>query len=288
MNFILRRLPGLPAASLPSVPPGYYRAECKAGKRELNDGSTATRRNWPPRVPRLATCKGFVFAGLDRNAPDFEPPDPTLRCIDKVVDWAHGGEVAVTGSVHRYEYRSNWRAQFENILGMSTAVGRCISSGVLPAIAPDRLHQCRRFQPREQPTLSFPTPRIGQSYGADRLVRSVSIRLVLHPHDPPECFRVGRPLCGLHIRVVAHKKPSPSLASPSPSHDKAPVCEHDENLILSELQSPPIQKDPTATGQRWHHRVVPHSDQGALRVIEAPLLKPYPAVPPKSRGLLFR
>ena len=135
---------------------------------------------------------------------------------------------------------------------------------------------------------SFPTPRVGQFYEADRLLRSASTRLVLYQHDPAECFRAGRPLLGLHVRVVAHKKPGASLASRSPPHNKAPLCAHDENLILSEFQSPPIQEDPAAAGQRRRHRVVPHSDQDALRVIEALLLKPYPAVPPKSRGLLFQ
>lgn len=70
------------------------------------------------RVLRLATYKGFAFASPDRNAPEFELPDPKLRCIDKVVDRTPGGEIEVTGDVHRYEYRGNWRARVENILGM--------------------------------------------------------------------------------------------------------------------------------------------------------------------------
>ena len=68
------------------------------------------------RVPRVATYKGFVFASLDRGAPAFELPDPMLRCIDKIVDRAPEGEIEVTGGVHRYEFRGNWKAQVENIL----------------------------------------------------------------------------------------------------------------------------------------------------------------------------
>lgn len=68
------------------------------------------------RVPNVASYKGFVFASLDADAPEFALPAQMRKCIDTVTERAPGGAIEVTGGVHRYEYRGNWKAQVENIL----------------------------------------------------------------------------------------------------------------------------------------------------------------------------
>ena len=68
------------------------------------------------RVPKVASYRGFVFASLDADAPEFRLPAPMLGCIDKIVDRAPEGEIEVTGGVHKYEFHGNWKAQVENIL----------------------------------------------------------------------------------------------------------------------------------------------------------------------------
>ena len=69
------------------------------------------------RVPNVAIYHGFVFASLDPNAaPPFSLPTPMKRCIDTIVERAPDGEIEVTGGVHKYEFRGNWKAQVENIL----------------------------------------------------------------------------------------------------------------------------------------------------------------------------
>src|SRR5581483_7471518 len=71
------------------------------------------------RVPRVTCYRGFIFASLAA------PHDPlpglleflgeTRRCLDMVVDRAPDGEVDVSGGVHKYIVRGNWKSQMENL-----------------------------------------------------------------------------------------------------------------------------------------------------------------------------
>ncbi|HKQ29345.1 MAG TPA: Rieske 2Fe-2S domain-containing protein [Burkholderiales bacterium] len=71
------------------------------------------------RVPRVRSYRGFIFASLAPN----DDPLPDLpeflgegrRCIDLLVDRAPEGEVDVSGGVHKYIVRGNWKAQIENL-----------------------------------------------------------------------------------------------------------------------------------------------------------------------------
>lgn len=71
------------------------------------------------RVPRVESYRGFIFASL--AAPDDSLPDlqtflgDAKRCIDRIVDRAPDGEVDVSGGVHKYVVRGNWKAQIENL-----------------------------------------------------------------------------------------------------------------------------------------------------------------------------
>ena len=67
-------------------------------------------------VDRIANYKGFTFASLSRKAPAFELPNLMKKAIDTIVERAPDGEIEVTGGVHRYAYRGNWKAQAENSL----------------------------------------------------------------------------------------------------------------------------------------------------------------------------
>lgn len=68
---------------------------------------------------RVESYRGFVFgslAPLDDSLPDL----PTFlgagaACIDQLVDRAPAGEVDVSGGVHKYMVRANWKAQIENL-----------------------------------------------------------------------------------------------------------------------------------------------------------------------------
>ncbi len=86
-----------------------------AGRYDMNDHA----RFGLARVPRVASYRGFIFASL---APKDDPlPDlpeflgEGLRCIDMLVDRAPEGEVDVSGGVHKYIVRGNWKAQIENL-----------------------------------------------------------------------------------------------------------------------------------------------------------------------------
>jgi benzoate/toluate 1,2-dioxygenase alpha subunit len=68
------------------------------------------------RIPHVATYRGFVFAAMDTEAPAFDLPAAMRACIDAICDRAPDGEIEVTGGVHKYEFRGNWKAQVENIL----------------------------------------------------------------------------------------------------------------------------------------------------------------------------
>ncbi|MPS28457.1 MAG: hypothetical protein E2576_06090 [Alcaligenaceae bacterium] len=71
------------------------------------------------RVPRVDSYRGFIFGSL---AP-LSYPLPELatflgeatHCIDRIADRAPAGEVDVSGGVHKYLIRGNWKAQVENL-----------------------------------------------------------------------------------------------------------------------------------------------------------------------------
>lgn len=70
-------------------------------------------------VDRVGTYRGFIFASLAPKQdslpglPDFL--GEARRCIDLIVDRAPDGEVDVSGGVHKYIVRGNWKAQIENL-----------------------------------------------------------------------------------------------------------------------------------------------------------------------------
>lgn len=68
------------------------------------------------RVKQVASYNGFVFASLAEDGPPFELPEAMRACIDCVVERAPDGEIRVTGGVHIYEFRGNWKSQIENAL----------------------------------------------------------------------------------------------------------------------------------------------------------------------------
>jgi len=68
------------------------------------------------RVPRVAQYEGFTFASLAPDGAAFELPPEMRACIDCIVERAPDKAVEVTGGVHRYQFRGNWKAQIENAL----------------------------------------------------------------------------------------------------------------------------------------------------------------------------
>lgn len=68
------------------------------------------------RVPRVANYRGFIFASLAPEGPAFDLPALMKKCIDTIIERAPDGEIELTGGMHRYEFRGNWKAQVENIL----------------------------------------------------------------------------------------------------------------------------------------------------------------------------
>jgi benzoate/toluate 1,2-dioxygenase alpha subunit len=85
-----------------------------AGRYDLGDACFGMAR-----VPRVSSYRGFVFASLT----PVSDPLPELAeflgearaCIDRIVDRAPDGEVDVSGGVHKYIVRGNWKAQIENL-----------------------------------------------------------------------------------------------------------------------------------------------------------------------------
>ena len=72
------------------------------------------------RVPRVASYRGFIFAsGAPLDDAGIAPLEDFLgearKCIDQLVDRSPQGEVDVSGGVHKYVVRGNWKAQIENL-----------------------------------------------------------------------------------------------------------------------------------------------------------------------------
>ncbi|HVB82477.1 MAG TPA: Rieske 2Fe-2S domain-containing protein [Candidatus Binataceae bacterium] len=68
------------------------------------------------RVERVGSHKGFTFASLSRHGAAFALPNLMRKSIDTITERAPDGEIEVTGGVHRYAFRGNWKAQLENSL----------------------------------------------------------------------------------------------------------------------------------------------------------------------------
>jgi phenylpropionate dioxygenase-like ring-hydroxylating dioxygenase large terminal subunit len=71
------------------------------------------------RLPRMGSYRGFVFASLSEAGPDLMTHlGPLTRRIDDLVDRAPEGEIIITGGVHKYQFRGNWKLQIENVNDM--------------------------------------------------------------------------------------------------------------------------------------------------------------------------
>lgn len=67
-------------------------------------------------LPRVESYQGFVFASFSpEGVPLSEFLGPIRRHIDDLVALSPDGELLVTGGVHRYEFRGNWKHQLENL-----------------------------------------------------------------------------------------------------------------------------------------------------------------------------
>ncbi len=71
------------------------------------------------RLPRVESYRGFVFASLNPQVqPLADYLGEAIRGIDELVDRAPEGDVELWAGCHRYEYRGNWKLQFENMADM--------------------------------------------------------------------------------------------------------------------------------------------------------------------------
>jgi benzoate/toluate 1,2-dioxygenase alpha subunit len=72
-----------------------------------------------PRVHRVESYHGFVFASLSQTGPGFkEYFGGVLSAIDDLVAYAPDGEVELAGGVLRYGYPGNWKFQADNACDM--------------------------------------------------------------------------------------------------------------------------------------------------------------------------
>ena len=70
------------------------------------------------RVPRVAKCRGFVFASLAEQGPSLEDHLGSAKdSIDELVDRAPDGEIDLSAGVHNTS-RGNWKLQLENTVDM--------------------------------------------------------------------------------------------------------------------------------------------------------------------------
>lgn len=71
------------------------------------------------RLPRVDSYRGFVFASLSTEGPDLATHLGHARAsIDELVDKAPGGALDLSGGVHKYLFRGNWKLQMENTVDM--------------------------------------------------------------------------------------------------------------------------------------------------------------------------
>jgi benzoate/toluate 1,2-dioxygenase subunit alpha len=70
-------------------------------------------------LPRVESYRGFVFASLNAEVmPLRDFLGEAIRGIDELVDRAPEGDIEFWAGCHRYEYRGNWKLQFENMADM--------------------------------------------------------------------------------------------------------------------------------------------------------------------------
>jgi phenylpropionate dioxygenase-like ring-hydroxylating dioxygenase large terminal subunit len=70
-------------------------------------------------LPRVDSYRGFVFASLSSQGPDLATHLGHARqSIDELVDKAPDGAVDLSGGVHKYIFRGNWKLQMENTVDM--------------------------------------------------------------------------------------------------------------------------------------------------------------------------
>ena len=69
------------------------------------------------KVVQYESYRGFVFATLDPNAPDFKTwaNAGMLECLDNMCDRSPEGEIEVVGKPFRYEHNCNWKMFCENL-----------------------------------------------------------------------------------------------------------------------------------------------------------------------------
>jgi len=67
-------------------------------------------------VPRVAQYEGFTFASLAHDGAPFDLPPEMRACIDSMIERAPDKAIEVSGGVHKYQFRGNWKAQIENAL----------------------------------------------------------------------------------------------------------------------------------------------------------------------------
>jgi len=91
-----------------SMPRGY-------GERlDVSDPSLGMTR-----LPRVGMHRGFVFASLASDGPTLEEHlGFAAHSIDELVDRAPDGEIDLSGGVHKYMFRGNWKLQLENSVDM--------------------------------------------------------------------------------------------------------------------------------------------------------------------------
>jgi phenylpropionate dioxygenase-like ring-hydroxylating dioxygenase large terminal subunit len=74
------------------------------------------RAFWIPRVPRVDSYQGFVFASLAEEGPDLHTfLGGIASSLDDMVDRAPGGRIEIAGRPFRVIQRSNWKLFLENL-----------------------------------------------------------------------------------------------------------------------------------------------------------------------------
>jgi phenylpropionate dioxygenase-like ring-hydroxylating dioxygenase large terminal subunit len=69
-----------------------------------------------PRVPRVASYRGFVFASLAADGPSLDDHLGFMTTsFDDMVDRAPDGELEVAGGVFKHTYKGNWKLYLENL-----------------------------------------------------------------------------------------------------------------------------------------------------------------------------
>lgn len=67
------------------------------------------------RAPRIAEYRGFIFASLSPTGPSLEAfLGPMLGAIDNLVDRSPTGQIELTSTTFRLEYKGNWKMHHEN------------------------------------------------------------------------------------------------------------------------------------------------------------------------------